>query len=344
MNGLNGTTAQELLEALQKNDFTTVLGHLQNNATIFNPTTRNFFAQEFMAQPVGFNVLNFVQRLQVFIKDELYTHQILQQDAQPLPTSYMEHVGKIDFAMKFVQGGSFLMGNPAEEARPQERPAHKVKVSDFFLAETPVTQALWWEVMGSLPDIDANFLGDKKPIVNVSWEDAHTFIQTLNQKIEQEKGENPNFVLPTEAQWEYAARGETYQSYTKISGTNDRDLYRQYAHYTNYGALDGNLHTVEVDDKEANVLGLYGMSGNVWDWCEDAFKITTYSDYHNRYGNEAYQNLNPCVSETTKNTLHVLRGGAYNSNDSGSVFLWFRQNRDKIYKGNYISFRLCRYA
>lgn len=346
MNELNGTTVQELLKALQQNDFATVLGHLQNNATIFNPTTRNFLAQEFIAQPVGFNALVFVQRLQTFIETELQANQIALPNILSPPTPYVETVGKVSFDMKFVQGGTFQMGNPDTNARMQESPAHEVSVSSFYLGATPVTQALWQEIMGNLPAIEPHFAGDNHPIIYISWEDALDFIQKLNARIETERGENPAYTLPTEAQWEYAARGGINQPYKHISGVvgNNANMYPNYAHFGI--AKTQPYFTLPANAKQPNNLGLHGMAGNVWDWCLDAYKETTYNDYVASYMNTPNKNLNPLLIEQNGENIEarVVRGGAYNS---GAIpcSVWFRHQMLKTDQSvSIVSFRLCRYA
>jgi formylglycine-generating enzyme required for sulfatase activity len=230
------------------------------------------------------------------------------------------------------------MGNSEKE---NASPAHAVTLSNFFLAETPVTQALWREVMNQEGDyqplIEANFAGENHPIVHVSWEDAQVFIQRLNERV----GKETSYTLPTEAQWEYAAREGKAQTSQNISGVDDNKFpTTDYPLFAHYGQTETNWYPIAVKVKEPNSLGLYGMSGNVWDWCADVFKPNAIA-----YRRNAQNNLNPKVEniegQPVLNT-RVIRGGAYNSNDKGSVFLWFRFSKDASTQAKFISFRLCR--
>ena len=117
--------------------------------------------------------------------------------------------------MIFVEGGSFKMGS--KKGNPDEKPVHKVILSDFMLAETEVTQELWQAVIGKDPE-ELRFKGcDKCPVENVSWDDAQEFIKKLNELT------SKNYQLPTEAQWEYSARGGTHKEGFKYAGSNKLD-------------------------------------------------------------------------------------------------------------------------
>jgi formylglycine-generating enzyme required for sulfatase activity len=162
----------------------------------------------------------------------------------------------VSFTMKLVEGGTFQMGATSEqgsEAESDEKPVHSVTLSNYYIGETEVTQALWQAVMGSNPSY---FKGDNLPVENVSWNDCQEFIRKLNQKT------GKNFRLPTEAEWEYAARGGKKSRGYKYSGGNTLGSVAW------YGDNSGNkTHTVKT--KSPNELGLYDMSGNVWEWCQD---------------------------------------------------------------------------
>ena len=166
-------------------------------------------------------------------------------------------VNGVTFKMIAVQGGTYTMGATSEQgsdAWDSEKPAHKETVSDFMIGETLVTQELWQAVMGSNP---SSFKGDmQRPVECVSWNDCQTFIRKLNQLTGQ------NFRLPTEAEWEYTARGGNRSKGCKYAGSNDVDTVAWYNG-------NSNKTTHPVKTKQPNELGIYDMSGNVWEWCQD---------------------------------------------------------------------------
>ncbi|MBQ7238667.1 MAG: SUMF1/EgtB/PvdO family nonheme iron enzyme [Bacteroidales bacterium] len=165
-------------------------------------------------------------------------------------------VNGVTFKMIFVKGGTFKMGATREQgidADDDEKPAHSVTLSDYSIGQTEVTQALWKAVMGSNPSY---FKGDNLPVEQVSWNDCQEFIKKLNQLT------GKTFRLPTEAEWEYAARGGNKSKGYKYSGSN---AIRDVAWY--YGNCGSKTH--DVATKQPNELGLYDMSGNVWELCQD---------------------------------------------------------------------------
>ena len=155
-----------------------------------------------------------------------------------------------------VEGGRFQMGGTPEQgsdANDWEKPVHEVTLSDYYMGKYEVRQSEWEAVMGNNPSY---FKGDDLPVENVSWEDCHEFIGRLNALT------GLNFKLPTEAQWEYAARGGRLSKGYKYSGSNNLGEVGW------YGSNSGN-YTHRVGEKQPNELGLYDMSGNVYEWCED---------------------------------------------------------------------------
>ena len=196
----------------------------------------------------------------------------------------------VEFKMIKVEGGTFSMGATSEQeddAYDNEYPVHSVTLSDYYMGETEVTQELWEAVMGSNP---SRFIGDNQlPVERVSWDDCQKFIKELNQLT------GKKFRLPTEAEWEYAARGGKYSRGYKYSGSNNTDEVAW--HNDNSGRK-----THPVKTKKANELGLYDMSGNVYEWC---------NDWYGRY--QSYSQTNP--TGPSEGEDRVLRGGSWSSDD-----------------------------
>ena len=195
-------------------------------------------------------------------------------------------VNGVSFEMVRVEGGTFRMGATSEqkdEAWDREKPVHSVTLSGYYIGKTEVTQVLWEAVMGINP---SRFKGDYLPVENVSWDDCQEFIRKLNSMTGQ------NFRLPTEAEWEFACRGGNNSRGYKYSGSNNLGSVAWY---------DGNSgnKTHPVGTKAPNELGIYDMSGNVWEWCAD-----WYGDY------SSGAQTNPTGPYGGSN--RVYRGGSWN--------------------------------
>ena len=189
--------------------------------------------------------------------------------------------------MVYVEGGTFTMGATSEQgsdAYDDEKPAHQVTLSSFSIGKYEVTQEEWETVMGSNP---SEYKGKKLPVENVSWDDCQEFIRKLNQMTDKQ------FRLPTEAEWEYAARGGSKSRGYKYAGGSDLGSVAWY---------EGNSgsKTHEVGQKQPNELGLYDMSGNVYEWCQD-----WYGDY------SSSSQTNP--TGPSSGSYRVFRGGGWSS-------------------------------
>lgn len=174
------------------------------------------------------------------------------EDEKPITIeSKIIQANGVEFKMIKVDGGTFNMGSI--DGCTDEQPIHQVTLSDYYIAETQVTQEMWNSVMGNNP---SNFKNEKSPVENVSWENCQVFIEKLNSITD------CCFRLPTEAEWEYAARGGKYSKGYIYSGSNNIEEVAWW-----YKNSNGTTHPVKT--KQPNELGIYDMSGNVWEWCED---------------------------------------------------------------------------
>ena len=190
----------------------------------------------------------------------------------------------VSFTMIPVEGGTFTMGATSEMTEPwdNEKPTHQVTLSSYYIGETEVTQALWKAVMGSNPSYDK---GDDLPVECVSWNDCQTFINLLNSLT------GKDFRLPTEAEWEFAARGGNQSRHTPYSGSSRIDDVAWYG-------INSGEETHPVKTKQPNELGIYDMTGNVCEWCQDWF-----GDY------SSYAQTNP--TGASSGSFRVLRGGCW---------------------------------
>lgn len=191
--------------------------------------------------------------------------------------------------MVYVDGGTFMMGSDAPYAYNDEKPVHQVTLSSFYIGCYEVTQEEWEAIMGENPSKNK---GARLPVENVTWGDCQNFIMRLNEKT------GRHFRLPTEAEWEYAARGGKDSRGYRFSGGNDIDPVAWYE-----ANSMGMTHDVGL--KAPNELGLYDMTGNVREWCQDLA---------GNYGSEAQ--LNP-TGPSTSSQIYVVRGAGFSSKEVG---------------------------
>lgn len=202
-------------------------------------------------------------------------------------------IDDVTFTMIPVEGGTFNMGATAEQgndANDRELPVHEVTLSSYYIASTEVTQELWQAVMGNNPSY---FKGAQLPVENVSWEDCQLFIAMLNELTESD------FRLPTEAEWEFAARGGNLSMGYKYSGGNDLNMVGWYSYNGSWQLRGtGAYGTHNVATRNPNELELFDMSGNVHEWCQDWF---------GGYSTDAQNNPTGPASGTNR----VYRGGSW---------------------------------
>ncbi len=224
-------------------------------------------------------------------------------------------VGGVTFKMVPVFGGTFTMGFTGETPDIDDEgalPAHQVTLSSYSIGETEVTQALWVAVMGSNPSY---YTGDtSRPVEKVSWNDCQEFITKLNQMT------GMTFRLPTEAEWEFAARGGNMSHGYMYAGSNTLG---DVAWNSNNNSAKT---TQPVGQKSPNELGLYDMSGNVWEWC---------NDYYDVYSANAQTN----PTGPTSGTERIGRGGAFN-NAAAVHRVWFRDHASADFSAFILGFRL----
>ena len=200
------------------------------------------------------------------------TIKVFEETVDTDGNSIMTLNGNVIFKMIAVEGGTFQMGATSEQgsdAYDNEKPVHSVTLSDYYIGETEVTQELWEAVMGSNPSYFSGY--PQRPVEDVSWNDCQEFITKLNNLT------GKNFRLPTEAEWEYAARGGNKSKGYKYSGSNT---------IGNVAWYDGNSSSKphDVKTKQANELGIYDMSGNVYEWCQDYYGSYSSSSQTNPTG------------------------------------------------------------
>ncbi|GHT44902.1 hypothetical protein AGMMS49965_21350 [Bacteroidia bacterium] len=226
-----------------------------------------------------------------------------------------------ELEMVTVAGGTFTMGATAEQGidyDSDEHPTHSVTLSSYAIGKYEVTQKLWWDVMGSWPGTAPSTTygkGDNYPMYNVSYGDIQSFLTALNTKT------SKNYRLPTEAEWEYAARGGDKSKGYKYSGSNTIGAVAWFAGNSDYKV---NI----VGTKSPNELGVYDMSGNVWEWCRDWYG----SDY---ISSSSQTNPTGAVSGSDR----VLRGGSWYGN-AASCRVSDRSYYAPSFRNDGIGFRL----
>ena len=222
----------------------------------------------------------------------------------------------------FLQGGTFQMGDRLSEGYSSEYPLHNVTLDDFYISKTLITQSDYAAIMGSNPAHDYG-VGDNYPVYDVTWFDAIKYCnkKSINENLTPSYSVNGDtnpdnwgtnivpdvnwnangYRLPTEAEWEYAARGGVHESDNyRYSGCNEESDLPNYAWYSANNSPNG---TKEVATKLPNQLGLYDMSGNVYDWCWDWYSGNYYS---------SSPSLNPHGPDSE--TYRVIRGGSWSHN------------------------------
>jgi len=230
--------------------------------------------------------------------------------ATTTPANQEFAVNGIAFNMIYVEGGTFTMGCTGEQGSDcsnDECPAHQVTLGSFYMGETEVTQGLWRAVMGNEPYsgawTDELGRGISYPAYMVSWDDCQEFVRKLNRLVSDQLPAGWHFALPTEAQWEYAARGGNQSQGYKYSGSgniNDVAWFEDNSYVKGSSSPDYGTHPVKR--KQPNALGLYDMSGNVWEWCQDVYDWAYY---------EVSPSTNPQGPVATEGSYRVLRGGSW---------------------------------
>ena len=256
-------------------------------------------------------------------------HKIVKQ--RPKEAYFIEDALGLNMKMIYVEGGTFLMGAPEndKEANSDEKPQHQVTLDSYYIAEFEVTQSQWEKVMETtirqkfdesgfaeygykLPGEGTNF-----PMYYVSWEDVIAFCQKLSEI------SGKSYQLPTEAQWEYAARGGIKSKGYKYSGSNNLDEVAWHPQNS-----EGVVYQVGL--KIPNELGLYDMNGNVYEWCQDLYGDYSYEDQYN-----------PIASVADEWSRRVFRGGDwYCYNHIGNCRLSWRGRYPPTWIFDYLGFRV----
>jgi len=245
-----------------------------------------------------------------------------EPEAEEKPEVKYYDIYGVTFKMIKVKGGTFTMGSTNEQdtsALDTEKPAHEVTLSDYWIGECEVTQDMWVALMMENPSWHSKRNGFtenlQRPVEKVSWESCQGFIVGLNSVL------GTNFRLPTEAEWEYAARGGNKSKNCLYAGSNNVDEVAWY----NLTDLNGDyFSTQEAGTKQPNELGIYDMSGNVMEWCQDWYKP---------YSGEAQTDPTGPIAGAD----HVYRGGGWTTG-ADKCRVTYRNGSDKAANG--IGFRL----
>jgi len=260
--------------------------------------------------------------------------------SQSSPTTSFQNYSEslpngVNLTMIAVRGGKFKMGAPSGVGADQEKPQHDVSLSEFYIGQYEVTQSQWFALMGNYEGevvdgktfrqgfsdhLSSEYKDAQLPIVNVNWHDAREFCRRLSQLT------GKAYRLPTEAEWEYAARGGSQSRNYIYAGSNNPDEVGWYGKNSGY-----RLHP--VGQKRANEIGLYDMSGNVYEWCEDG--------HHQSYSGkpqDLQEHGNQAWDESTKS--RVIRGGSWIDLDGYSSRSTARSKSDTITRIVEIGFRV----
>jgi uncharacterized protein (TIGR02996 family) len=222
---------------------------------------------------------------------------LLGEGVRPcVPQETITLPGGVRMTFSFIPPGSFLMGSDHPEGNKNERPVHRVTLTQgFFLGIHPVTQAQWRAITGATP---SEFQGDNRPVENVSWNDCQEFCEKLSAHL----GGRLTFGLPSEAEWEYACRAGTTTEF-HFGDIISTDLANYDGNYTWNGSPEGKYReeTTDVGSFPANPWGVFDMHGNVWEWCQD---------WYGPYSGD--NKVNPIQTQRQSNEYRVLRGGSWN--------------------------------
>ena len=275
----------------------------------YNPVTKIFIIEE--GEKLKFNeTLQSVYYKPSSAKEN--EKEVVNNSATDSNDNEVFTVNGVSFTMIKVEGGTFMMGATSEQGKyayKDEKPAHTVTLSDYYIGETEVTQELWQAVMGTNPSRFSGY--PQRPVEWVSWNACQEFIKKLNQLT------GKKFRLPTEAEWEYAARGGNKSQGYKYSGSNTiGDV-----------AWRSGIKTHDVKTKQANELGIYDMSGNVYEWCQDWFGNYSSSSQTNPTG-------------PSSDSRRVLRGGSWLSN-ARDCRVSYRGGNDPVTEYYTLGLRLC---